>query len=438
MIDVILKGNQRGGAKNLALHLLKEENEHCEVHEIRGFASDNLVSALNEAYAVSRGTRCKQFLFSVSFNPPPQENVGVEAFENAIDSVEQRLGLDGQPRAIVFHEKEGRRHAHEVWSRVDTEEMKAVQLSFSHKKLQSVSRELYLEHGWTMPPGLANSKERNPKNFTLEEWQQAKRIGKDPRAIKTAIQDAWAISDSGAAFAHALEERGYKIARGDRAGIVAVDYDGEVYSVPRYAGVKIKQVRSRIGDEKTLPSVAEVKERIAQDMLPAMERLKGELDTQGQTRREEFDRRRKALVEGQRAARQDLNDKIERRHIEESKVRQARFRTGIKGLWDRLRGEHKRIRQQNEQEAEIARNRDRTEKDALVSGQLAQRRALRQHNMKLTGREVEQKQDIQRDIARYADLKKMALRKQREEASQPVQRKRERKRTRQQGPDIGF
>ena len=38
---MILVGNQRGRAKNLAQHLLKEENEHVEVHELRGFASEN-------------------------------------------------------------------------------------------------------------------------------------------------------------------------------------------------------------------------------------------------------------------------------------------------------------------------------------------------------------------------------------------------------------
>ncbi len=42
---MILYGNQRGGAKNLALHLLKTENEQVDVHELRGFVSGNLVSA---------------------------------------------------------------------------------------------------------------------------------------------------------------------------------------------------------------------------------------------------------------------------------------------------------------------------------------------------------------------------------------------------------
>ncbi len=48
-----------------------------------------------------------------------------------------------------------------------------------------VSRELFIEHGWTMPLGMINSEKRDPRNFTLTEWQQAKRTGIDPRAIKT-------------------------------------------------------------------------------------------------------------------------------------------------------------------------------------------------------------------------------------------------------------
>ena len=43
---MILVGNQRGGAKDLALHLLKQENERVEVHELRGLASENLVWCL--------------------------------------------------------------------------------------------------------------------------------------------------------------------------------------------------------------------------------------------------------------------------------------------------------------------------------------------------------------------------------------------------------
>ena len=126
---MILKGSQRGGAKQLALHLFKTaDNEHVEVHELRGFMADDLQSALHEVYAVSKGTRATQFLFSLSLNPPANERVSIEEFEAAIQQVETKLGLDDQPRAVVFHEKNGRRHAHVVWSRIDTEAMKAINL----------------------------------------------------------------------------------------------------------------------------------------------------------------------------------------------------------------------------------------------------------------------------------------------------------------------
>lgn len=75
---MILKASQRGGGQQLARHLLNSvENDHIELHEVRGFAAGGLVGALNEAYAVSRGTRCRQYLFSVSLNPPENERVPV-------------------------------------------------------------------------------------------------------------------------------------------------------------------------------------------------------------------------------------------------------------------------------------------------------------------------------------------------------------------------
>jgi MobA/VirD2-like, nuclease domain len=406
---MILVGNQRGGASNLAGHLLKQENEHIEVHEIRGFASENLHGALNEAYAVSRGTKCKQFLFSLSLNPPPQENVNTEIFEAAIERIEEKLGLSGQPRAIVFHEKEGpsgtRRHAHAVWSRIDTDEMKAVQLSFTKKKLRDVSRDLYIEHGWKMPRGFVNSHERNPKNFTLAEWQQAKRVGKDPRTIKTDFQDAWAISDSKAAFTHAMQERGYKIARGDRRGFVAVDIHGEVYSIPKLANVKTKLVRQRLGDEKALPRVADAKDQIAQEMLPKLDDYQQSLEAQNQQRRSEFDRIRKTLVQRQRIERQTLREKQETRRATENKERQARFRVGIGGLWDRLRGEHKRIQEQNEREASASLSRDRGQKDALVFRHIEQRRHITRSRNQDRTKLAELRQELMRDRKTYSQMK---------------------------------
>jgi hypothetical protein len=195
---MILKGSQRGGGVNLAVHLMRtDDNEHARVHELRGFAGETLKEAFQEAEAVSRATKCRQYLFSLSLNPPERERVDAQTFTQTIDLIENRLGLTGQPRAVVFHEKEGRRHAHCVWSRIDAETMTAKPLPFFKNRLKEVSRDLYLDHGWTMPRGMIDAAARDPGNFTLAEWQQAKRAGTDPRWTKAVIQDCWTGSDSG-------------------------------------------------------------------------------------------------------------------------------------------------------------------------------------------------------------------------------------------------
>lgn len=373
---MILVGSQRGGARDLARHLMKDENEHIELHELRGFCANNLMDALSEAYAVSQGTRCRKFLYSLSLNPPPGEAVSTADFEAAIEKAEDRLGLNGQPRAIVFHEKEGRRHAHAVWSRIDTAEMKAVQLSYDRRRLMALSRELFIEKDWRMPEGLAREGSSDPRNFTLAEWQQAKRIGKDPRAAKAAIQDAWAISDSRSAFTLALEERGFRLARGDRRGFVAVDVHGEVYSIPRMAGIKTKAARERLGNESELVSVDEAKAQMAREMLPAFARMAAEMKAQGRQARRDYERRRLGMAERQRAERLALHEAIEKRRIEESRQRQSRFRKGLQGLWDRLRGEYGRVQRRNEREAEAAQIRDRRQRDELIQRHLRERRHL--------------------------------------------------------------
>lgn len=398
---MILVGNQRGGARNLAAHLLSPENEAVEVHEVRGFASDDVQGAFQEAHAMSLGTRCKQFLFSLSFNPPPQERVQTATFEDAIARAEEKLGLTDQPRVVIFHEKDGRRHAHVVWSRIDTEEMKAVQLSFTHRKLQDLSRELYLEHGWRMPEGLANQSRSDPRNFTLDEWQQAKRQGQDPRTIKTALQDAWAVSDNKAALVHALKERGYALARGDRRGYLAVDKDGEVYALSKWAGVKTKDVRARLGEADTLPTIDEAKAQFAQEMQPALTRWERQLQKRIDAQYARAESQKRELLERQTAERQKLFDGIEDRRIRETQARQERLRTGIAGLWDRLRGEHRRLRDENEKDAYNALLRDRREKDELIFSQLEQRRTLQERHKQDLARLQDQQRSLADDRARF-------------------------------------
>lgn len=294
---MILKAKERGDASQLARYLLAtRENDHVELHEVSGFASDDLIEAFREADAIARGTRCKNYLFSMSLNPPAGAYVEAEVFERAADQIAQKLGLSHQPRAIVLHEKDGRRHAHVVWSRIDTEQMRSINLSHYKSKLHDISRELFLDHGWDMPRGLLHHRLRDPLNFTREEWQQAKRASLDPREIKAALQQCWQSSDSRASFEQALKERGFWLARGDRRGYVAVDYLGEVYSLSRYADVATKDLEQRLGDREQLPSLDVVKADIAKAISHKVAMFIEDTERRAKQRLDAVEQRRVALV----------------------------------------------------------------------------------------------------------------------------------------------
>ncbi len=154
--------------------------------------------------------------------------------------------------------------------------MVAINMSFDKDKLRSVARGLFIEHGWKMPLGFVKTEWRNPHNFTLEEWQQAKRVGKEAKKLKALFQERWAISDGKASFANALAEQGLILAKGDRRGIVAVDHDGEAYAITRWVGLKAKQVRARLGEPDSLPTVASAHKKAAKLVIYRLEDLERE------------------------------------------------------------------------------------------------------------------------------------------------------------------
>lgn len=385
---MIIKASQRGGAKQMARHLLNaNDNEHVRVHEVSGFLSDNLAGALNEAHAISKATRCKQFMFSVSLSPPPGPEVPVEAFEDAARRIEEKMELVGQPRVIVFHEKEARRHAHVVWSRIDADKLKAINLPYFKNQLMEISKELYLEHGWKLPDGFINRENRNPLNFTHQEWQQAKRLGDDPKTIKIVMQECWAISKDKSGFTQALERNGYYLAQGDRRGFVALDWRGEVYSLSRQLRVNAADLKARLGDEKQLPGVAETKANIDGQLVERMRSHLEALHAAHQTKIRHLAVERSLLTERHKGEREKLTKAQDARWKEEAQTRQGRYRQGIGGLWDRVSGRVGSIRKRNELEAYEAVKRDRAEKDRLALSQIRERgrlqRALTGHRQEL-------------------------------------------------------
>ena len=401
---MILVASQRGGAKQLGLHLLRtDENEHVEVHEISGFVSEDVVEALKEAQAVAKGTRCKQYLFSVSLNPPETEQVEVKAFESALSRIEEANGLTGQPRVVVFHEKEGRRHCHAVWSRIDAQTMTAKSLPYFKNKLRDLGRELYLEHGWKMPRGFMNSREADPRNFSLAEWQQAKRMGRDARDLKETVQDCWAVSDTRDSFAAALRERGLYLARGDRRGFVAIPVEGEPLAIARSTRQRAKVIAERLGDPQDLPSVEDTKRQIARDLTPVVRGYIEEAKAQSRREARPLNAARRKLVERHRAARQELKARQKERSKLEAQERASRLRRGVLGLWDRLTGRHNQILVRNAQEAEAAKRRDQAERKQVMQGQLSERQRLQVKIRAMREKHRELESAIHREIC---DLEK--------------------------------
>lgn len=404
---MIFVGNRRGGASELAAHLLNaEDNEHVELHEVRGFISSGLKGALHEAYGISRGTRCKKFLYSLSLSPPQDKNVSVDVFESAIERIEQRLGFGGQPRAIVFHEKKGRRHAHVVWSRINADTMTAIDPYKDKQALQQIARELFLEHEWELPAGFKSKENTDPLNYSHAEHAQAKRAKRDVKELKRIIRQCWERTDTRDTFAYALKEQGFILAKGDRRGFVAVDAQGEVYSVTRYTGIKAKELRARFGSFDGLPGVERAKSLISSinkqsSEMPNIDNdvnITSNINTTAnlasyvhepyqtsyrnaqkaglQQKLEALEAERVAMVEGHRSARALLHQKQQKRRIAEIKTRSAKLPRGLKAVWFKLSGQYETLITANKQEIATSEASDRTERQKLIETQLSERRVL--------------------------------------------------------------
>ncbi len=402
---MILKGSQRGNGQNLAAHLMRlDDNEHVRVHELRGFSSDDLHGAFKEAEATSLGTRCMQYLFSLSLSPPEDSRLGEEAFEEAIARIEDKLGLVDQPRAIVFHEKEGRRHAHCVWSRIDAETMTARPMPFFKNRLMEVSRELYLDHGWSMPEGMLDGALRNPTNFTLAEWQQAKRQGVDPRLLKQVVQSCWSRSDSRKALIGGLEDHGLFLAKGDRRGHVVLDHNGEVYALSRLLGQKTKDVTARLGGGSDLPSVDEAMARISKLMTPALRRHVSESRERFGERSAKLGDHKAEMTRLHRKARSELEEKQRTDWEAESRQRAARLPKGLRGLWHRITGKYQEVRRANELEAKESELRQAQERQRLIDQQRDQRAILQERFKDLRSDQARTLLDLRSDIGRFLKL----------------------------------
>ena len=251
-----------------------------------------------------------------------------------------------------------------------------------------------------MPKGFINPKFRDPKNFTLAEWQQAKRQGQDPREMKAIFQSCWKQSDDKRSFASGLKEHGLILASGDRRGYVATDIHGEIYAIAKWAGIKTKDVRARLGDKNSLPSLDTAKKQLTVALSPALERLKKQQTEKLDKLSQQQKKMLHSLAQKHSAQRQLQSGMQEQRTVQETRARQERYSKGLRGLFDRLTGTYSQIKKQNAFETYQSAKRDQKQRDDLIFKQMEQKRAFRLQTQRDLDKSKGVRSQLQADLER--------------------------------------
>lgn len=227
---MVIKGRSRSNGPQLADYLLQNrENDRAHVLEVRGTAQpDNLRQSLFEMSVSSELTkRGKLGLYHAQVNPAIGEDrpMTPEDWLMAADILERNLGLDGQKRAIVLHEKNGRLHGHIVWERYDdaTGKLRSDGKNFKQHDQARAEIEQQLGH------------ERTPQRAQREPTHEER------------LNQLWQEHPDGRQFVEAAQTAGYSVAQGNaRRPFRVVTPDGQSLDLIRQLDANTKEVRARL------------------------------------------------------------------------------------------------------------------------------------------------------------------------------------------------
>jgi hypothetical protein len=263
---VIIKGKSRGRGAALGVYLQNQErNERATVLEVSGTIAQDATGALKEMEAYAEGTKCTLPLYHAQINPEPPYQLTREQMIEAVDLLEKELGLTGQPRVIVAHEKDGREHFHVVWARIDLEKGKAISDSHNFPAHEKVARELERRFGHPRVQGAHAEREnedRPERSPTRAELRQEQRTGIKGKDVRQDVTELFHLSAGPEEFRGMLDDHGYVLATGDKRGFVIVDRAGGIHSLARrIEGMKAAELRAFMAplDRENLPNVEQAK-----------------------------------------------------------------------------------------------------------------------------------------------------------------------------------
>jgi relaxase-like protein len=259
---MIIEGGSRSNGRWFATHLQRTDQGQCvTIVEARGLAGNDIAGWFRQMEAMALGTRGDNSFYHSNVNPREGEALTEEQWDLAADVLERSLGLDGQPRFIVQHEKDGRTHRHIFWSRVDPDTGTLIRDSHNYDIHMKAADVLEKEFDHERTPRGRGPDGPNPKNH---EVFRGKRSGISPYDVGVELTDLWRTADTGRSFAAAVEAHGYVLARGDQRGYVVLDPAGDVHSLAkRIAGARTKDINARMEAAgiglNALPSVEEAR-----------------------------------------------------------------------------------------------------------------------------------------------------------------------------------
>ena len=262
----MISGATRGaGGRALGAHVANaEHNEEVRMGPSRGLVSETIRDQVAELTELGSHARTRRPLYHVHLDPHPDHDWTVAQRERYWQQFEQEFGLQDRPFASQFHTKGGRTHEHREYLRARSDGA-AIRMDHDFARREKLGRIAEHEAGLPFVPGAHNravaaaleregradiaeamreagllDRRRPEAKTTPEQRQQAERTGVDPRAVGAAALAAWRASDDGRSLRAALEERGLRLAQGDRAAIL-VDATGNVHAFGRVLGKAAKE-----------------------------------------------------------------------------------------------------------------------------------------------------------------------------------------------------
>lgn len=279
----MIGGATRGrGGRGLAIHLADSRqsgrrNDATLPGASRGLVSDGIEAQIAELTAVVAHSRGARPLYHAHADPPEGRDWDDAAWDRYWDAFEHEFGLTKQPFAEAHHFKRdgdaGRWHRHRVYSLVKPSGA-CIRMDHDHARREKLHRMVELEDGQAITAGAHNKAvvaalEREGRHdlaaklveagitegprpragLTPEERAQQVRTDVRKEDVRAAAWRAWQMSDSGPAFAAALEAEGFRAAMGDEVPVL-VDRTGNTHPLARAvaAGAKAEGAKVMHGD----------------------------------------------------------------------------------------------------------------------------------------------------------------------------------------------